>query len=239
MWNGTWRAEQVSGLHKLTAEADGVGISLSLEVGNGPVLHGEKGLSQKGAAVGNASFYYSYPRMRTVGSVTVNGATFAVAGGSWMDHEFSTSFLEKGQRGWDWFSIQLDDGSDLMLYQMRRSDGSTDPFSSGTHVATDGQITHLTAADFSLTPQGSWKSSITGAEYPIRWEIRCPTIGLSLTVEPAFDSQEMATEATTGLAYWEGSIRVKGRRAEQPVTGVGYLELTGYTDTELGAVFGR
>ena len=239
VWNGRWRAEEQDGKHRLTAEEDGFAIDLSLAPGKGIVLQGDNGLSQKGAAEGNASYYYSMPRMPTEGTVTVDGETFAVTGDSWMDHEFSTSFLEPGQRGWDWLSLQLDDGSELMLYQMRRSDGTADPYSSGTLVGPDGERTELAASDFQLTPGRTWRSPETGAEYPVEWRVEVEPLGLSLRVEAAFDAQEMATEATTGIAYWEGAVDVSGTRRDQAVTGRGYLELTGYTETELGSMLGE
>ncbi|TWT78374.1 Hydroxyneurosporene synthase (CrtC) [Posidoniimonas polymericola] len=239
VWNGDWRVEAEGDTHRLTAQADDFAIDLALEPGKGVVLQGAGGLSQKGAAEGNASHYYSMPRMPTAGTLTVHGETFSVTGDSWMDHEFSTSFLEPGQRGWDWLSLQLDDNSELMLYQMRRSDGSFDPYSSGSFVGADGASTELRSTDFRLTPGKTWRSEATGARYPLSWQVEVDSLGLKLQVTPAFKEQEMATEATTGIAYWEGAMEVSGSRGARPIAGRGYLELTGYTETELGSLLGR
>ncbi len=236
VWNGKCRLEEQDGKHRLQAIDDDFEIDLTLEAGKGVALQGDQGLSQKGAAEGNASYYYSMPRMPTSGTVSVGNKSYEVIGESWMDHEFSTSFLERGQRGWDWLSLQLDDGSELMLYQMRRSDGSADPYSSGMHLGQDGTKTELSSEDFLLTPSKTWRSAETGAKYPLHWEVEVQPLGLKLNVTPAFQSQEMTTEATTGIAYWEGSISVDGAINNQPVEGKGYLELTGYTNTELGSM---
>lgn len=237
VWNGSWRAEVIGEKHHLAAQADRFGIELTLSPTKGPILHGRGGLSQKGPAEGNASYYYSMPRMKTTGTVTIDGQRLEVHGESWMDHEFSTSFLEKGQRGWDWFSLQMDNGSELMLYQMRREDGGVDPYSSGTFIAADGAVTRLTRDDFTLTPNGGlWRSPKTGAEYPIRWRIAVPKIGARLQVRAPFGGQEMRTNATTGIAYWEGSVEARGELGGEPATGVGYLELTGYAGVGLGSL---
>lgn len=236
VWNGLCRIEEEDGKHRLIAEADDFSIDLKLDPGKGVVLQGNKGLSKKGAATGNASYYYSMPRMPTAGTLRVNKVSYEVIGDSWMDHEFSTSFLEEGQRGWDWLSLQLDDDTELMLYQMRRTDGTTDPYSSGTLIGSDGARTELSSSDFKLIPGKTWRSSETGANYPLSWGVEVKSLGLVLQATPAFDSQEMTTEATTGIAYWEGSIEVSGTRNQAPITGRGYLELTGYTETELGSM---
>ena len=192
------------------------------------MIHGIGGISQKGAQAGNASHYYSLTRMPTRGSITVDGERFEVTGDSWMDHEFGTSFLEPGQRGWDWLSIQLADGRELMLYQLRRDDGSRDPRSSGTLVGTDGKTKHLDVAVFSLTPGRATFKSKNGAVYPTEWSIAIPSERLDLKVTTPLNDQELALERSTGVAYWEGAIDVAGTRAGQPVTGAGYLEMTGY-----------
>lgn len=239
VWNGSWSAIAEGERHHLNADTDDFALDLQLSPGKGIVLQGDNGLSQKGAATGNASYYYSLPRMPTVGVIEIEGTKHKVSGESWMDHEFSTSFLEQGQRGWDWLSMQLNDGSELMLYQMRRSDGSVDSHSSGTIVPPDGPASHLTAEEFTMLPGNAWRSSETGAEYPLTWKIEVPKLDLQLEVAPAFEAQEMATEATTGIAYWEGSVEANGKRGEAAITGRGYLELTGYTETELGSMLGE
>ena len=240
VWNDGWAATLAEGdrrIHRLVAASDdgGVALDLRLEAAAPPVLHGVGGFSQKGAEVGNASHYYSLTRLPTTGRLTVGGETFEVRGLSWMDHEFGTSFLEPAQAGWDWFSIQLDDGTDLMVYVMRRIDGSRDPRSSGTIVSRAG-VTHLRADDFRLTPGRRWTSPASGAAYPVAWRIAVPPYGLELDVAAAVDAQELETGRSTGVTYWEGTIDVRGTRGGVPVTGSGYLEMTGYAGAPMSTV---
>lgn len=242
VWNGDWQVLSSAGespakTHRLQAADTDVAIDLTLSVPGSAVLHGEGGLSQKGATPGNASHYYSYPRMQTTGTVRIGGSTYTIQGHSWMDHEFSTSFLESGQLGWDWFAIQLDNDVQLMLYRMRRTDGSTDPFSSGSLIEIEGNVTHLVVSDYEMTPLRTWKSPETGAIYPLSWRITVPSRGYELVVQPAFDRQEMTTNDTTGISYWEGAIEVAGTSADAKVTGRGYMELTGYVGQGLGTLF--
>jgi predicted secreted hydrolase len=145
-----------------------------------------------------------------------------------MDHEFSSSFLEPGQTGWDWFAIQLDNGCDLMLYRVRRADGALEACSSGSLIGPDGRVTRLSSSDFTLSSDSPWNSPDTHATYPLHWLITVPATGCRLDVTAAFPEQEMATVATTGLNYWEGSIDIRGSADGQPVRGRGYMELTGY-----------
>jgi predicted secreted hydrolase len=214
--------------HLLKAESAQAGIDLTLDEGKAPVIHGIGGISQKGAEAGNASHYYSLTRMPTRGSLTVDGERFEVTGDSWMDHEFGTSVLEPGQRGWDWLSMQLSDGRELMLYQLRRDDGSRDPRSSGTLVGIDGKAKHLDVNAFTLTPGRDTFKSRNGAVYPIEWLISVPAEKLDLKVTTPLNDQELSLERSTGVAYWEGAIDVNGAAAGKPLTGTGYLEMTGY-----------
>ncbi|TPW10794.1 MAG: hypothetical protein FD129_1822 [bacterium] len=228
VWNDDWTATLVGHRHVLKASGPQAWIDLTLDEGKAPVIHGLGGISQKGAQAGNASHYYSLTRMPTRGSITVDGERFDVTGDSWMDHEFGTSFLEPGQRGWDWLSIQLADGRELMLYQLRRDDGSRDPRSSGTLVGTDGQAKHLDVNAFMLTPGRSTFKSKNGAVYPIEWSIAIPSERLDLKVATPLNDQELALERSTGVAYWEGAIDVSGTAAGKAIAGAGYLEMTGY-----------
>lgn len=238
VWNGNWEVRlEPSGVHRLQAEEEGVRIDLALRSLKPPVVHGEGGISQKGPSRGNASYYYSLTRMATEGTVTVGGRSHAVSGLSWMDHEFSTSFLEPGQQGWDWFAIQLDDGRELMIYRMRQEDGSADRFSSGTLVGRAGETRPIRSEEFQLVPGRRWTSPSSGAVYPVAWQVLVPSCGLRLTAEAAFADQEMRTSETTGIIYWEGSIRVAGFADGAPVAGLGYLEMTGYTGPALGRRF--
>ena len=156
-----------------------------------------------------------------------------------MDHEFGSSFLEKTQVGWDWFSIQLDDGEDLMLFQLRGADGSIDPRSSGTVVSRDGRTSSLAAGAFTLTPGRRWSSPTSGASYPVEWRIDVPGEQLALTVQAALDAQEMHAGLQSGIAYWEGAVDVSGTRNGRPVNGRGYLEMTGYSGRAMGELLGR
>lgn len=228
-WNEDWHAGlNDRGQHVMRAASRHAGVDLVLDEGKPPVIHGINGISQKGAQPGNASHYYSLTRMPTRGTLTLDGERFEVSGESWMDHEFGTSFLEPEQRGWDWFSIQLNDGRDLMLYQLRRGDGSRDPRSSGTLVDRSGKGVHLTNEQFTLTEGRARFTSRNGAVYPLAWTVRVPSRQLELHVTTPIDDQELTLLPSTGIAYWEGMIDVAGRSGGAAVTGQGYLEMTGY-----------
>lgn len=213
---------------KLRAYADGVLLELVLSSRKPPVIHGSEGISQKAAGVGQASHYYSMTRMETTGLVSIDGQAVAVTGESWMDHEFGTNQLAPDQVGWDWFGLQLDNGEELMLYQLRRSDGSIDPNSSGTLVAADGAGRHLTREQFGIRAVDAWTSPASGAVYPLDWEIEIPDADARLRVTPVLTDQELVTIRSTGIAYWEGAVRIAGLWRGQPVAGRGYVELTGY-----------
>jgi predicted secreted hydrolase len=231
VWLEDWSVEETeAGTYHLAADQDGIRLDLRLVDRKGPVLQGDRGYSQKGPEPGDASYYYSLTRLDSSGTIQVGGTEYAVEGLSWMDHEFSTSAFAPGQIGWDWFSIQLDDGSELMLFELRRADGGIDPYSSGTFVAPDGSTTSLGEADFTLTVEGSWRSPHSGATYPAGWVIDVPSLDLALTVEPYLADQELNVSYT----YWEGAAGVSGERAGQPVAGAGYVELTGYAGSMQG-----
>ncbi|HWO01444.1 MAG TPA: lipocalin-like domain-containing protein [Blastocatellia bacterium] len=236
VWNDRWEARLDGKAHVLTANDGDDELSLRLEPTKPEVIHGENDISQKGSAVGNASHYYSLTRLQTSGSLIVGGESFEVSGLSWMDHEFGTSFLEAEQKGWDWFSIQLEDGRDLMLFQIRRSDGSIDLHSSGTLIEADGRATHIPRDELKLASGQTWRSSASGAVYPTGWTIELPRYNLSLSVKAAFNDQELRTNEGTGVIYWEGSVAIEGSSADQPVRGRGYLEMTGYAGAGMGQV---
>lgn len=199
-------------------------LNLLLTPSKEPVLQGEQGYSQKGPDPGQASYYYSFTRLQTEGTVQAGGDQHPVSGLSWMDHEYSTSALSAGQVGWDWFALQLDDGSELMVFQIRREDGTVDPYSSGTFIAADGRTASLGREDFSIEVEDRWRSPVSGAEYPARWIIQVPGEELALEVEPYLSGQEL----NVSYNYWEGAVRVSGSRRGLPVSGSGYVELTGY-----------
>ncbi|HEY7214023.1 MAG TPA: lipocalin-like domain-containing protein [Thermoanaerobaculia bacterium] len=209
---------------RLNAAADNVSIDLLLQQGKPPVLQGERGLSRKSAEPGNASYYYSLTRMPASGTVSVEGERFSVTGLAWMDREWSTSSLGKDQVGWDWFSLQLSDGWDLMLYRLRRKDGTADPVSSGTLIDPRGGSRALNLSDFQILPSGEWRSPRSGARYPARWRLRIPREDLDLQVRPLLADQEL----DVSFRYWEGAVSLEGTHHGRPIQGHGYVELTGY-----------
>ncbi len=227
-WIDNWRLTvEPAGNWRLTAAQDGRSLDLRLTPLKPPVIEGEQGISRKAAGEGHASCYYSYSRMNAEGLLTLPGAApVPVTGETWFDHEWATNQLAPGQAGWDWFSVQLSDDTELMLYRMRLKNGQPDPASSGTWTRKDGTVVYLKAADFKLTPLESWKSSATAASYPIRWRIEIPRLNLTLEISTPLKNQELALPS---LAYWEGLVHVTGSAAGAPVTGHGYLELTGYS----------
>jgi predicted secreted hydrolase len=158
----------------------------------------------------------------------LGGEEFDVTGISWMDHEFGSADLGKDLVGWDWFSIQLEDDSELMLYRLRRSDGSSDPASSGTVISSDGQTRHLLVDDARIESMGTWTSRESGAVYPNRWRLSIPALDLTMEVRPLLDQQELRTSRSTQVIYWEGAVTVAGTKQGRSVKGQGYVELTGY-----------
>ncbi len=232
-WIGDWQltmdAEQGYRLRAAAGDA-----MLDLELRNAKstwAIHGTDGISQKASGEGHASHYYSGTRMATRGALTLGGRRMEVTGESWFDHEWATNQLTAEQAGWNWFSIQLDDGTELMFYQMRLRDGSLDPHSSGTWIDAAGAVQHLAMDDYRLTPTRFWTSKETGVRYPIAWQLETPGLGLSLAIETPLPAQELALKS---IAYWEGMIGVTGTRAGRDVRGHGYMELTGYAGALAG-----
>lgn len=227
VWLEDWRVEATGpDTFSLYAANEGLHLELSLHDAKGPILQGDRGYSRKGEEPGNASYYYSQTRLLTEGRLTIGDETFQLSGLSWKDHEFSTSVLTSEIAGWDWFSLQLNNGYELMLYQLRAADGSVLPRSSGTLVAPDGSTTQLFAGDFVLTPLSQWRSPHSGAEYPASWRISLPAHNLQLEVTPYLSDQELLHTFT----YWEGAVRISGSQGGQSVSGSGYVELTGYAE---------
>ncbi|HXE79859.1 MAG TPA: lipocalin-like domain-containing protein [Vicinamibacterales bacterium] len=236
VWNETWFAQLEGTEHRLSASDPGSGLAIELRLreGRSPVRHGIDGFSQKGSSPGNASYYYSITRMPTEGTLTVGGRTHEVTGTSWMDHEFGTTFLERNQAGWDWFSVQLADGRDLMVFQLRNRDGSSDARSSGTLVSREG-ARPLDANDIRLEPLRRWKSPSSGASYPVEWRVALPREDLRLHVRAVIDAQELHG-LPSGVTYWEGAVDIEGESRGAPASGVGYLEMTGYGGRPMGEV---
>jgi predicted secreted hydrolase len=225
---GDWSVRIDSRAHLLRVAFDEVALNLRAVSRKGPVGHGDRGYSRKGAKPESASCYYSLPRLQISGDVAVGGKTYAVTGTGWMDHEFSSAPLEKNLIGWDWFSLQLSNQTEVMLYLLRKETGGLSQASSGTFVGPLGTAHHLSREEFTVDVLKHWRSSRTEALYPAHWEIHMPSLGLALEVIPQMADQEMVTEKSTGVTYWEGSVSVKGSASNMPVTGVGYVELTGY-----------
>jgi predicted secreted hydrolase len=225
VWLRDWSVEQVGpDQYRLRAAEGDAGLDLILTDARGIILQGEQGYSRKGPEPGNASIYYSQTRLEAQGTVTVGEDRFTVSGLSWLDREFSTSVLSQGQVGWDWFSVQLDNNSELMVYVLRRADGSVDEYSKGIYIAPDGSTRLLQRDDFSITSTGKWTSPHSGGVYPSGWKVLVPGAGLELEIEPLLKDQEL----NLSFIYWEGAVRVTGSSAGQTVNGVGYVELTGY-----------
>ncbi len=230
VWNENWSARYRKGEIQLQATAEGIDLQLSLRPLKKPVVHGRDGVSQKGDDPGRASHYYSLTRLQTRGRLHYRGETFPVTGLSWMDHEFGTNQLSDHQVGWDWFSLQLDSSEEVMLFQIRLRDGRIDPHSAGTLVSPSGQSSSLASGDFSIAARKQWKSPKTGIIYPLGWLISLPAQDARLEVVPLQDDQELVTIRSTGIAYWEGAVRVRGVWRKRPVQGQGYVELTGYDE---------
>ncbi len=231
VWNEDWKVSGDERRHAIQVSERGTELRLSLNSLKAPVLHGLGGLSQKGEGEGRASYYYSLTRMQTDGELTVNGnkgKKEKVRGLTWMDHEFGSNQLREDQVGWDWFSIQLDNQTELMLYLMRRKDGSVDPYSSGTLVSADGSTKHLRLNDYRVEVLERWKSPKSGGNYPMKWQVTIPGEDIQLEIVPAFAEQELVTNRSTRVTYWEGAAQIRGKVRGQAVNGAGYVEMTGY-----------
>ena len=228
VWNEDWKVEGDEKNHVIHVNDRGTQLQLRLRSLKAPVLHGQNGLSQKGEGEGRASYYYSLSRMQTEGELTLNGKSETVRGLTWMDHEFGSNQLREDQVGWDWFSIQLDNQSELMLYLMRRKDGSMDPYSSGTLVRADGVSKNLALKDYRIEVLQRWKSPASGATYPMKWKVTIPSEATELEITSAFPEQELITKRSTRVTYWEGAVQIRGTARGRPVSGNGYVEMTGY-----------
>jgi predicted secreted hydrolase len=227
VWLGDWEltgsGDDTFPLRIAAAEED-LAVALSLAPLKPIVLQGDRGWSRKGPGPGDASYYYSLPRLAAEGALELGDERFAVNGEAWLDREWSTSVLGAGQVGWDWLALRLDDGTELMAYRLRRADGSIDPYGAGTFVAPDGAPTSLDAESFELEPLRYWTSPRTGGRYPVAWRVRVPGEELELVVDPLLENQELDAV----VDYWEGAVSGRGERQGRRVTAEGFLELTGY-----------
>jgi predicted secreted hydrolase len=221
-WNITQKTE---GVYQLQASEQNIALDLSLTDEMGIVLQGDKGFTRGGENITNTAYYYSQPRLRAEGSIQIEGTSYPIAGLAWKDHEFSSGVLDKNQIGWDWFSLQFEDGRALMLYQLRNRDGKPSDYSSGTFIAEDGTPRTLERPDFSIRVLDTWRSPHTQGEYPANWEIHLDEQNCLLEVTPWMADQELDFPAVT---YWEGAVRFEGTCDGGQIQGNGYVELTGY-----------
>jgi predicted secreted hydrolase len=227
VWLNDWSAEgngQTVFPLKLTAKNSTVAIDLQLTMDKPLVLQGNQGLSQKSEQAGNASYYYSFTRLTTAGSIRIKNHLFSVSGASWMDREWSTSALSAQQAGWDWFSLQLSDHSEIMFYRLRRKDGKADTYSSGIIVEADNSQLRLNAASVNIDVSGQWTSPHSHSTYPAKWRLTVPQQGISLEITPFINDQELNGR----YRYWEGAVKLTGKKNGRPISGQGYVELTGY-----------
>ena len=219
MWLEDWAAEADGDAVRLRAVNRDDRLELRVRPVKPVVLQGDQGLSQKSDEPGNASSYYSLTRLEADGALTIDGQTYRVSGTAWLDREFGTSALGPDSVGWDWFAFQLADNREIMFYQLRRKDGTTEPHSGGSLVAADGSTTRLTRDDVRVETLATWTSPRTGAVYPARWRFRIPSQGIDLEVTPYAPDQEL----DVSYAYWEGAVQIDGT-----AEGNGYVEMTGY-----------
>lgn len=231
-WIDDWTLHLTGpGRFRVEARDKDFALTLDLKAAKEPVFHGENGVSQKSEGEGRASHYYSYTRLAAKGTVTLEGRKFPVTGWSWFDQEWATNQLTENQTGWDWLSLQFEDNTELMLFQIRLRDGSRDPYSHGTWIDAQGNATPVKNDEFELVPGRVWRSADTGGDYPVEWGLRIPKLGLELGVAAAMDEQELVLRP---ISYWEGSVRAKGARNGERIRGRGYLEMTGYAGGLVG-----
>lgn len=230
VFNEGWRATTLAdGSWRISAAQAGESIDLVLRSRKPPAIHGEHGVIVKGPGVGHASHYYSMTRLEAQGTIRAKGRKAERCTGlAWMDHEFGSSALRETQQGWDWFSVQLDNETELMLYQIRRRDGTPDVTSSGSLVTDDGRVIPIRHEQMRITALSSWRSPRSHATYPMGWKIEIPALSVSLKLMPLLENQELITTSTTQVTYWEGAVDVTGSLGNVGVSGTGYVEMTGY-----------
>ena len=215
---------------QLQAAGGGYALSLTAHPLMPPVLNGERGLSRKSGEPGNATYYYSIPRVSVQGTLLRDGQPLQVHGLAWLDREWGSGSLGPRETGWDWFGLQLADGSCLMFYSLRDSGGTQDPYSAGTWVDSDGRARPLSRGEVRIQVLAYWTGA-GGARYPSKWRLLLPATGLEITIRPVIAAQELVTSPR----YWEGAVDVSGTRAGQPIAGRGYVELVGYAGTTAGS----
>jgi predicted secreted hydrolase len=237
VWLLDWSARMKKSTIALKARHGQMELDLTLIPKQPLVFHGQNGLSRKGPGEGQASYYTSFTHLETKGFLkTSSNNRIAVKGRSWFDQEFGSNQLTAEQKGWDWFSLYLSDGRDLMIYLLRRKDGSIEPASSGTLIETDGKTRHLNLSEISVQVMEHWKSTRSGGHYPSRWRIKIPSSEIDITIVPYLADQELDTKGSTGVTYWEGAVSGQGTSRNKSINCQGYAELTGYAGS-LGSLF--
>ena len=227
---GGWQLNVVDGLHSIEADSDdGFGLELRLEPGTPALLHGEIGWL--GGPFG-WTYYYSWPRMRVSGELTLDGIATPVSGEAWFDHQWGDFFVMGHPAGWQWMAIQFDDGSSLMLSESRGLDGAVTE-TIGSHLDADGNDVHLKGGldGIRIDVVNEWTSPHNDATYPSRWRVQVESLGLDLEIVPVLDDQEVTEGIPEAAIYWEGKSRVSGSRAGEPLSGRAYVELTGYVES--------
>jgi len=220
VWLDDWYAREVGpGKVQLKAKAEDIALDLVLEQAKPAARQGDQGLSQKSDEPGNARYYYSLTNNPARGTITTPRGAFAVTGNAWTDHEWSTSGLGPDAVGWDWFSLQLDDGREIMYFNIRKEDGSVEAVSGGTLIELDGRTRQLPREEVEITVLDTWPSPGSGATYPAEWLFAIPAEGIELRIKPLLPQQELRVSFT----YWEGAVRIEGTQQ-----GYGYIEMTGY-----------
>ena len=231
-WLDEWSLRSTGeGRFRLEASEKEFSFELDLTARKPAVFHGANGVSQKSKGEGRASHYYSFTRLEATGTLRIEGQEIAVRGWSWFDQEWATNQLTENQIGWDWLSLQFEDNTELMLFQIRLKDGGRDSFSHGTWIDAEGNAIPVKNEDFELVPGRIWTSNETGGDYPVEWKLRIPKLNLDLAVSAAMDSQELVLRP---ISYWEGSVQANGTREGKAVQGRGYLEMTGYAGGLVG-----
>jgi predicted secreted hydrolase len=226
---GNWIVREANGAHILRATmGDDLIFEATLKSTKPAVLNGHEGVGVSFKDEGEASRYFSLTRMEAEGRITWHGSTEKLKGSAWMDREFGTWRTTDNQKGWDWFSLQLETGAEVMVYHLRDAAGRPAPFSSGTFVDAGGKWAHLSREDFSLEVLGHWRSPQTGANYPSGWRLRVPRFGVDVLVQPILQDQELDTRGTTMIVYWEGACTVHGRHGNEQTEGRAFVELVGY-----------
>jgi len=226
LWSEDWQAIGMGDRHYLVAEMDDYAVEIMLTPSKPPVLHGDNGYSKKGEQ-GNASYYVSLTRMKAEGWLVKDGKRIRITGGdAWLDHEILSGSIGANLTGWDWFSLQFENGADLMLCLLRKQQGGIDPLSYASYVAPDGSTQKFLAEDFTVVETDHWTSPRTKTRYPVAWQIHIKPLDIKLQVTAPLPFSELITRATR-VIYWEGAVEVNGRQAGNPLNGRGYVEMSG------------